>query len=115
MANIQHYFFPLLPFLLPFVGYSYWPFGRQPVSKSAITNYKKANNMEVEDYPAVKSSLKILSNVIWLPFGLILCIVHLITGLFNFLACIFIVTIPICLPNALGNFKMAEYLLLLLE
>ena len=47
-------FFPLLPFLLPFVGYSYWPFGRQPVSKSAITNYKKANNMKVENYQAVK-------------------------------------------------------------
>tara|TARA_B100001173_G_scaffold270288_1_gene247628 strand:- start:139 stop:609 length:471 start_codon:yes stop_codon:yes gene_type:complete len=101
-------FFPLLPFLLPFVGYSYWPFGRQPVSKSAITKYKKANNMKVEDYPAVKSSLKILSNIIWLPFGLVLCIVHLIAGILNFLGCILIVTIPICLPNALGNFKMAR-------
>ena len=78
-------FFPLLPFLLPFVGYSYWPFGRQPVSKKAITAYKKANNMQAEDFKEVKSNLKILSNIIWLPFGLILCILHLISGLLNFL------------------------------
>ena len=101
-------FFPLLPFLLPFVGYCYWPFGRQPVSKQAILIYKKANNMEVEELTTVKSSLKILSNLVWLPFGLVLCTIHLIAGLLNFLGCAFIITIPICLPNALGNFKMAR-------
>tara|TARA_A100001015_G_C14978347_1_gene708320 strand:- start:421 stop:891 length:471 start_codon:yes stop_codon:yes gene_type:complete len=101
-------FFPLLPFLMPFVGYCYWPFGRQPVAKSAIIAYKKANNMKVDDFKEVKSSLKIVTNLIWLPFGFLLCIAHLIAGLLNFFACIVIVTIPVCLPNALGNFKLAK-------
>ena len=101
-------FFPLLPFLLPFVGYAYWPFGRQPVSKAKIIAYKKANNMEVDEYAGVKASLKLISNVIWLPFGLVLCILHLICGVLNFIACAALITIPICLPNALGHFKMAR-------
>ena len=37
--------FPLLPFLLPMVSYSYWPFGRRPVSKKAVVAYKTENNM----------------------------------------------------------------------
>lgn len=101
--------FPLLPFLLPMIGYAYWPFGRQPVSKSAINAYKKSHNLEIEedDFAEVGSIIKILANVVWvITFGFALAIMHLISGLINFVACIFIFTIPFCLPNALGNFKM---------
>lgn len=101
--------FPLLPFLLPLVGYSFWPFGRRPVSKTAIEKYKKANKIsdEYEDkFLTASGTIKLLANVFWMPFGFLLALTHLLCGLLNFFACAFLVTIPVCLPNALAHFKL---------
>ena len=45
-------------------------------------------------------------NVFWIPFGFLLALIHLLCGLINFFACAFLVTIPVCLPNALAHFKL---------
>jgi DNA helicase-2/ATP-dependent DNA helicase PcrA len=44
--------FPLLPFLLPMIGYSFWPFGRRPVSKQAVISFT-ANRMIYGRWQAV--------------------------------------------------------------
>jgi|TARA_B100001971_G_C17752761_1_gene316289 uncharacterized membrane protein YccF (DUF307 family) len=101
--------FPLLPFLMPMVSYAYWPFGRRPVSKKAVAAYKVENNMPADDDKFAKSSavIKFLATTVWvLTFGWILAIAHLLSGVANLFACIFIVTIPVALPNALANFKL---------
>jgi uncharacterized membrane protein YccF (DUF307 family) len=102
--------FPLLPFLIPMVGYSYWPFGRRPVSRDAVNAYKEAHNMPVvvDGLSHASTVVKFLANVIWVfTFGLLLFITHLLAGLINLVSCVFIVTIPICLPNAMAHFKLA--------
>lgn len=103
--------FPLLPFLMPLVGYSFWPFGRMPVSKKAILEYKKSNNLN-SDYDdkflTASGTIKFLANFCWLPFGIILSCCHLLSGLLNFFGCVLLITIPICLPNALAHFKMVR-------
>ncbi len=102
--------FPLLPFLLPMVGYSYWPFGRRPVSRSDVNAYKEANGAPVLEDPLTQASavIKFLANIVWVfTFGLLLAITHLFFGLVNLLACALLITIPICLPNALAHFKLA--------
>lgn len=73
-----------------------------PVSKKAILEYKKSNNLN-SDYDD-----KFLANFCWLPFGIILSCCHLLSGLLNFLGCFLLITIPICLPNALAHFKMVR-------
>ena len=101
--------FPLLPFLWPLVKYSFWPFGRRPVSKKIIDQYKKANNMELDkdDFASASKNAKLCANIIWAPtFGLLLFIIHLIAGIVNLIACIIIITIPICYPHALAHFKL---------
>ena len=101
--------FPLLPFLMPMVSYAYWPFGRRPVKKKAIAAYKIENNMPADEDKFAKSSavIKFLGTTIWvLTFGWILAIVHLIAGIANLVFCVFIITAPLALPNALANFKL---------
>tara|TARA_Y100001935_G_C17271306_1_gene492136 strand:+ start:890 stop:1366 length:477 start_codon:yes stop_codon:yes gene_type:complete len=104
------FLFPLLPFLLPLVGYSFWPFGRQPVSKSAINAYKAANNMEIDEDGFAKASkiVKILANSIWFVFGLILAIIHIISGILNLCLVITIVFAPLGIANGLAHFKMVR-------
>ena len=102
-------FFPLLPFLMPMVGYAYWPFGRRPVSKKAIAAYKIENNMPADEDKFAKSSavIKFLGTTIWvLTFGWILAIAHLLAGMANLVACLLLFTAPVALPNALANFKL---------
>lgn len=102
--------FPLFPFLLPFVGYAFWPFGRQPVSKSAIKAYKIANNMDVDEdaFEKIGGVVKILANTVWFLFGIILCVLHLFCGVLNLILCVTIILAPVCLPNALAHFKLAK-------
>jgi len=38
--------------------------------------------------------------------GIIMAFAHLLAGLVQLAACIFIITIPLSLPNALANFRM---------
>ena len=101
--------FPLFPFLLPLVSYSFWPFGRKPISKAMVNQNKKANNLE-DDYEDkfknISKSLAVLANICWLPFGLLLAITHLLAGLLNFFACAFLFAITVCLPNALAHFRL---------
>ena len=102
--------FPLLPFLLPMIGYSFWPFGRRPVSKQAVNAYKQANGQEPDpdDFETAGGLVKFLANIVWLlTFGWMLAISHLLWGLMNLIACLPIITIPICLPNAMAHFKLA--------
>lgn len=101
--------FPLLPFLMPMISYSFWPFGRKPVSKKAITAYKEANEMPIDEDAFSKASgfVKFLANVVWaLTFGWILALLHIISGLFNLLLAVTFILAPIALPNALANFKL---------
>ena len=106
-------FFPLLPLLIQFVGYSYWPFGRKPVSRSRIAAYRR-NNPDQYELDDAKESAKTLGRIIinllsivWAcTIGLALAVISLIAGVLSLFACVFIVTIPIMLPNALGWFKL---------
>jgi len=102
--------FPLFPFLTPLVGYAFWPFGRQPVSKSAIKAYKIENNMDVDEDAFAKAGgiIILLANSLWFIFGIILAILHLIAGVINLVLCVGVVSIPVCLPNALAHFKMIK-------
>jgi len=102
--------FPLLPFLLPLVGYSFWPFGRQPVSKSAIDAYKKANNMETEEDRFAKAGkiVKILANTLWFVFGLLLAIIHIVAGILNLCLVVTVVLAPLGIANGLAHFKMVR-------
>ena len=62
------FLFPLLPFLLPLVSYSLWPFGKKPVSIKAINAYKEENNMPLEENKFAKASsvVKVLANLVWM-------------------------------------------------
>tara|TARA_A100001391_G_C5055192_1_gene274526 strand:+ start:1319 stop:1687 length:369 start_codon:yes stop_codon:yes gene_type:complete len=92
------------------VGYSYWPFGRRPVSRAAVNAYKEARGMPIHEdgFSNASTAIKFLANVVWVfTFGVLLAIMHLLAGLANLFACALIVTIPVCLPNALAHFKLA--------
>lgn len=101
--------FPLFPFLTPLISYSFWPFGRKPVSKKAIAAYKAENNMPLDEDEFGKASkiIKFLGITVWgLTFGWVLAVLHVLSGIANLFLCCFIVTIPVALPNALANFKL---------
>jgi len=101
--------FPLLPFLLPMVGYAYWPLGRRAVRLDAINAYKAKNGIELDDdkFASTSGVIKFLANFLWLfTFGILLAICHIAAGLLNLLACVVVVTIPVALPNAIANFKL---------
>ena len=108
-------FFPLIYYLWPVVGYAFWPFGRRPVSRSAINNYMERNPEEFSDEqlerldgPQVSLFVRRILGVLWaITFGWILALGCLIEGVLNLLLCGLVVTIPICLPNALAWFKLA--------
>ena len=102
-------FFPLLPFLLPFVMYSFAPLGKKAVSKQKINDFKKSKGEDLEEDALANASgaLKFIANVVWVfTFGVLLAIVHLMAALANMLFCVLIITIPICFPNALANWRL---------
>ena len=101
--------FPLLPFLLPFIGYVFWPFGRAHVRKSDVDKWKEAKGEEPESggIDSASSVVKIFANIIWvITFGWVLALSHIFAGLLNLAACLLLISIPVCLPNALANFKL---------
>ena len=107
-------FFPLLPFLIKIVGYAYWPFGRKPLSRNMISEYKERHPEEFgtdedADRKAIGRDLLNLLSVVWAcTIGWILTLACLLSGVVNLLLCVLLITIPICLPNALGAFKLAR-------
>ena len=109
-------FFPLLPFLIKIVGYSYWPFGRKPIPRSMIAAYRRRHRDEFTGDDEADKKGKVLGRgvlnaigVVWAcTVGWILALACLGVGLVNLLLCVVLVTIPICLPNALGYFKLAR-------
>jgi uncharacterized membrane protein YccF (DUF307 family) len=95
-------FFPLLPFLLPLVGFAFWPFGKEVVSRSKLDAYKRLNGVEVEA-STVKDTVGTLANIIWAcTFGIVLAILHFIAALLNL--CLFWTIVAI--PNIVGNWKL---------
>jgi uncharacterized membrane protein YccF (DUF307 family) len=95
-------FFPLFPFLLPLVGFAFWPLGRDVVSREKLDAYKKLNGVEIES-TAVKDTVGVLANIIWAcTFGIVLATLHLIAAIINF--CLFWTIIAI--PNIVGNWKL---------
>jgi uncharacterized membrane protein YccF (DUF307 family) len=95
-------FFPLLPFLLPLVGFAFWPFGKDVVSRSNLDAYKRLNGVEIES-SAVRDTVGILANIIWAcTFGITLAILHFTSALLNL--CFFWTIIAI--PNIVGNWKL---------
>ena len=104
-------FFPILPFLFPLIKFAYFPFGKRPVSKRAINAFKVENNLPIDEDFLVKSSslVRFIANFVWIIFpGVFLALLHFISACINLVLCILIVTVPVCLPNALGNFKMIK-------
>ena len=108
-------FFPLIYYLWPVVGYAFWPFGRKPVRRSAINKYMERNPEQFSDEqldrlegPQVSLTVRRVLGVLWaLTFGWILALGCLLGGVLNLLLCVLLITIPICLPNAMAWFKLA--------
>lgn len=99
-------FFPLFPFLLPLIKYSFAPFGKGVVRRADLNRYKKREDEEAEISQA-STVVRFISNYVWMfTAGIIMALAHLLAGLVQLLACVFIITIPLSLPNALANFKM---------
>ena len=77
--------------------------------KNDVAKWKEARGEEPE-MGALENSgavVRVLANVVWvITFGWILALSHIVSGLVNLAACLLLVTIPICLPNALANFKL---------
>jgi uncharacterized membrane protein YccF (DUF307 family) len=70
-------------------GYCLWPFGRTIVKRPS------------------SGGLNVVANVIWVVIaGWWLALAHLGAALAHLLACVFIITIPICLPFAIANLKL---------
>ncbi|MEE2862901.1 MAG: YccF domain-containing protein [Gemmatimonadota bacterium] len=102
-------FFPLLPFLMPLVGYSFFPFGKTPVRRSDINAWKESRGEEVDLSAAKLTSgkLRFLSNVLWVfTFGWLLALAHFIAAFANLVGCVFLFTIPICVPHMMAHFKL---------
>lgn len=100
---------PLLPFLLPFISYVFWPFGRTHVRRGDINLWKQANGHPVDSRSVDTASgfIRFLASVVWVvTFGWILALAHVLAGVTNLLSCLALITIPVCLPNALANFKL---------
>lgn len=93
VALVVCVFVVTIPFgkqIFKLAGYSAWPFGRTVVKSP----------------DAGGSSL--LGNVIWVIFaGWWLALGHLLSAVGNLMACVFIVTIPICGPFALAHARLA--------
>ncbi|MCY3541441.1 MAG: hypothetical protein OXH31_05990 [Gammaproteobacteria bacterium] len=106
-------FFPVFWYLFPISRYAFWPFGRLPISRAAVEKYKKLHPESFSDagskHKVVSLTVRRVLGILWaLTFGWVLALICLINGLINLLLCIFVVTIPICFPNALGLFKLAR-------
>lgn len=102
-------FFPLLPFLIPFLKYVWWPLGNEIVTYGEINAYKLEHKLPIEENMFDKASpvVRFIANVIWILFpGFILAICHIIFGLIALSSCTLLVTIPFALPAALANFKL---------
>ncbi|MGV2075035.1 MULTISPECIES: YccF domain-containing protein [unclassified Rhizobium] len=69
---------------------SLWPFGRDVVSHAELTGKSSAG----------LTIFRLIANIIWLPFGVILAISHVLHG------CLMFVTI-IGIPLGLQDFKLA--------
>jgi uncharacterized membrane protein YccF (DUF307 family) len=90
-------FFPLFPFLWPLVKYSFWPFGKTPVSRSDLARYKEHEDILSEQTPFEQSTgtIRFLGNVLWVfTFGWLLAIVHLGACILNTCLFFLILTIP---------------------
>ena len=77
--------------------------------KGDVAKWKEARGEKPETggIDSAGAVVKILANVVWvITFGWILAVSHILSGLANLAACILLITIPICLPNALANFKL---------
>jgi uncharacterized membrane protein YccF (DUF307 family) len=68
-------------------GFILWPFGRVAVKTP------EAN------------ALSTVGNILWFIPGLFLAVGHLFAAVANLVACIGVITIPICLPFALAHVK----------
>jgi len=90
-------FFPLFPFLWPLVKYSFWPFGKTPVSRSDLAKYKEHESIlsEQKSFETTTGVIRFLGNVLWiLTFGWILAIIHLAACIINICLFFLIITIP---------------------
>lgn len=102
-------FFPLFPFLMPLVGYSFFPFGKSPVRRSDINAWKESRgeDLDLSGAELASGTLRFLSNVVWVfTFGWILALGHFFASLMNLFMCLFVVTIPICMPHMMAHFKL---------
>ena len=107
-------FFPVIYCLFPISPYAFSPFGRKPASRAAVEKYKALHPEIFEDVEEgrlidVPILIRRVLGILWfLTFGWILGVICLLAGLANLILCVFVVTIPFCLPNAMGYFKLAR-------
>lgn len=80
---------PFAKQMLKLAGYTLWPFGRTVVKGDG------------------GGSVSALGNILWFIPGLIMAAGHVLAALANLAACVFLITIPICLPFALAHLKLA--------
>ena len=96
-------FFPLLPFLIKFVGFSFFPFGRTVVSREKLEAYQRAHGKEISGSQKAVNVIGTVGNLLWaLTFGWVLFLLHLFACLANLAVFWLIVTIP----NIAGHWKL---------
>ncbi|CUS47456.1 MAG: putative membrane protein [Idiomarinaceae bacterium HL-53] len=97
-------FFPIFLPIARLALFSLWPFGQDVISKSELEEYKRITNTEHVG-SAVHTfgrSVGTLLNILWIPVGLILAVIHFMASIANILLFFLIVTIP----NIVGHWKM---------
>jgi len=109
------FFFPLAPYLFPYIGYVLWPFGREPVSRNAIAKYKVLHPGEfaledgAESKVKVSESLRKTLGVIWsLTLGPLLALFYAFFALLNIPLFATLVLIPVAIANITGWLKIAR-------
>lgn len=107
-------FFPLAWYLSPFIGYAFWPFGRQAVRLSHIAEYKADHAEEFpkdpgEGEPNVSDYLRKVLSLAWmLTLGWMLALACVFFALMNLFLCASIILIPVAIANMGGWLKLAK-------
>jgi uncharacterized membrane protein YccF (DUF307 family) len=98
-------FFPVFIPLFRLAIFAVWPFGRAPVTKAQLDQYRQAKNISA-DPSLMNETLKNVSavlNILWMcTFGWVLALVHIMASLVNL--CLFWTIIAI--PNIGGHWKL---------
>ncbi len=97
------FFLPLMPLLLPFVGFSFWPMGRQVISRSDYELFQKYHGNKITKFQKAIDAIGFVVNVLWIfTFGIVLAFAHLMAAILNLM----LIWTIVAIPNIIGNWKM---------